>query len=134
MVAIISYCKAKRRLWEMTRKFRFANGVFGWAMVLLGMSLGAVVIHAINVHWVSLIGVAALIAASLGVGGVVAVVINVTCRLVFPDGVPVSLTSENISPQAYGKVAKGHFVSFGKAFAIVLAMGIILKGLANAVS
>lgn len=118
----------------MTRKFRLANGLFGWAMVLLGMLLGAVVIHAINIPWVSKALVAALIAACLGVGGVAAGIVNLACRLVFPDGVPVSQTSENISPQAYGKVAKGHFVGFTKVFTIVLALGIILKALANAVS
>lgn len=68
--------------------------------------------------------IALLFAASLVFGGAAAGGISTAYRVKFPAGVPMLKTSDIISPQYFGKVARRHFANFTRALLVPIVLGV----------
>jgi hypothetical protein len=102
----------------MTKKFKRFDRLFDVAMLTLAIVTGSFVSYSASFTRASLTLIGVFIAAAIFLGGAAAGVVNLTCRVVFPGGVPVSPTSDRISPKLFGKVAKRFFVRFGIMFLV----------------
>ena len=98
--------------------FRPVNKRVGVAMVTFGALLGLGIALA-SWHAIAMVATALILGAAASIG------IFVAYQTKFPDGIPKSSTSDIISPQYYGKVAKRHFTNFVKALFVPIALGFV---------